>query len=71
MRTDFCPHYFLFTKRRCFVISKQDIQINEEIRDNELRVISSNGDQLGIMSASEALDLAVREDLDLVKIAPQ
>ncbi len=56
---------------RCFVISKQDIQINEEIRDSELRVIGSNGDQLGIMSAGEALDLAAREDLDLVKIAPQ
>lgn len=52
-------------------ISKQDIQINEEIRDNELRLIGSNGDQLGIMSAKDALDLAAKEDLDLVKIAPQ
>ena len=53
------------------VISKQENQINEEIRDNELRVIGPDGEQLGIMSASEALELAAREDLDLVKIAPQ
>jgi translation initiation factor IF-3 len=56
---------------RCFVISKQENQINEEIRDAEVRVIGSNGEQLGIMSAKEALDLAAKEDLDLVKIAPQ
>lgn len=56
---------------RCFVISKQDIQINEEIRDKELRVISADGEQLGIMSAAKALDLAAKADLDLVKVAPQ
>lgn len=56
---------------RCFAISKRDIQINEDIRDNELRIISASGEQLGIMSAEKALDLAAREDLDLVKIAPQ
>lgn len=56
---------------RCFVISKREIQINEDIRDNELRIIGSDGDQLGIMSAEKALDLAAKEDLDLVKIAPQ
>ncbi len=56
---------------RCFVISKQDIQINDDIRDSELRVISASGEQLGIMSAKEALDLAAKDDLDLVKVAPQ
>jgi translation initiation factor IF-3 len=53
------------------VISKQEIQINDDIRDNELRVISATGEQLGIMSAKEALDLAAKDDLDLVKVAPQ
>jgi len=54
------------------VISKeQQVQINEEIRDNEVRVIGTDGSQLGIMSASAALDLAAEADLDLVKIAPQ
>ena len=56
---------------RCLTISKKDIQINEEIRDKELRVISSDGQQLGIMSAKEALALAEQKNLDLVKIAPQ
>jgi translation initiation factor IF-3 len=44
--------------------------INEQIRDREVRVISQDGDQLGIMSASEAMKLAREAELDLVKIAP-
>ena len=56
---------------RCFNISKQVIQINEEIRDKEVRVIGSDGAQLGIMSSSKALDLAEAAGVDLVKIAPQ
>ena len=58
---------------RCSTIGKKDnnIQINEEIRDKELRVISSDGQQLGIMSAKEALNIAEQKNLDLVKIAPQ
>jgi translation initiation factor IF-3 len=54
------------------VISKeQQVQINDDIRDSEVRVIGVDGGQLGIMSASAALDLAAEADLDLVKIAPQ
>ena len=49
---------------------KEQHQINEEIRDREVRVISENGEQLGIMSAAEALRLAEEADLDLVKISP-
>lgn len=44
--------------------------INEQIRDREVRLIGENGDQLGIMSAREAMKLAREADLDLVKIAP-
>ena len=44
--------------------------INEEIRDKEVRVIGEAGQQLGIMSAKEALALAEEAGLDLVKIAP-
>lgn len=44
--------------------------INEEIRDKELRVIDENGQQLGIMSLEEALNLAAEKKLDLVNIAP-
>lgn len=45
--------------------------INEEIRDKEVRLIGSEGEQLGIVSAAEAQKLADEKNLDLVKIAPQ
>ena len=44
--------------------------INEQIRDREIRLIGENGEQLGIMSPREALQLAREAELDLVKIAP-
>ncbi len=64
---------FLCFLWRCLTIGKKDnnVQINEEIRDKELRVISADGQQLGIMSAKEALAIAEQRNLDLVKIAPQ
>lgn len=49
----------------------KELQINEEIRDKEIRVIGSDGAQLGLMSAKDAQKLAAEKDLDLVKIAPQ
>lgn len=61
----------LFFDLEVLVISKKEHQINEEIRDKELRVIDVDGTQLGILSAEEALELAYQKDLDLVKIAPQ
>ena len=56
---------------RCFGISKVVHQLNEEIRDKEVRLIGATGEQLGIMSAPEALDIAEEQGLDLVKISPQ
>ncbi len=53
---------------RCTVIS--DLMINEQIRDKEIRLIGEDGEQLGIMSARDALKIAREADLDLVKIAP-
>ena len=50
--------------------SKDDLFINEQIRDREVRVISATGEQLGIMSAMEARKLAEEAELDLVKISP-
>ena len=44
--------------------------INEQIRDKEIRLIGENGEQLGIVSARDALKIAREADLDLVKIAP-
>ena len=55
--------------RRCFGIN--DLMINEEIRDREVRVVDQNGEQLGVMSSRDALALAEERQLDLVKIAPQ
>ena len=58
-------HYFLW---RYKAIS--ELQINEQIRDKEIRLIGEDGEQLGIVSAKEALKLAEEAGLDLVKIAP-
>lgn len=46
-------------------------QINEDIRDKEVRLVSEDGEQLGIVSAKEALEIAAQKGMDLVKIAPQ
>lgn len=46
------------------------MRINEEIRAREVRVIGSDGEQLGIMSGREAQQLAYEKHLDLVEIAP-
>jgi translation initiation factor IF-3 len=56
--------------RRYRTISKEAF-INEEIRGKELRVIDTDGTQLGIMSRQEALDLSEQKKLDLVCIAPK
>ena len=53
---------------RCTTIS--DLMINEQIRDKEIRLIGADGEQLGIMSARDAMKIAREADLDLVKIAP-
>ena len=65
MRT-FCPHFLIIW--RCLEI--KELQINEEIRDKEVRLIDSEGNQVGVVSRSKALDLAFDAKLDLVKIAP-
>ncbi|MCI2046591.1 MAG: translation initiation factor IF-3 [Faecalibacterium sp.] len=49
----------------------KETEINEAIRDREIRLIGADGAQLGVMSAREALAAAEAAGLDLVKIAPQ
>ena len=66
-----CAFAFLFWNGGASVISKVVHQVNEEIRDKEIRLIGETGEQLGIMSSEEALDIAEERDLDLVKISPQ
>ena len=45
--------------------------VNDGIRAREVRLISSNGDQLGVKSKREALQIAEQENLDLVLVAPK
>ncbi len=54
--------------RGCILIN--DLMINEEIRDREVRVVNQQGEQLGIMPTAQALKLAEEQQLDLVNIAP-
>ena len=64
------PSSALFIFPEVLTIANSVHQINEEILDKEVRLIGDQGEQLGIMSAQEALKIAVEKELDLVKIAP-
>ena len=65
-----CCASALFYFPEVFPIANAVHQINEEIIDKEIRLIGAEGEQLGIMSAEKALEIAAEADLDLVKIAP-
>lgn len=56
--------------RRCFTISSKELAINEGIKFKEVRVIDSDGSQLGIMPIAKALEVAYAKELDLVNISP-
>ena len=64
----FCMHAFVFLG--VFFIAANTHEINEQIRDAEVRLIDDEGEQLGIVSAEEALRIATERGFDLVKIAP-
>lgn len=74
----FIPFFFVINGRLIFKFAKylevanisKDVQINGEIRFKELRVIDSDGSQLGIMKTQEALRIAEEKELDLVIISP-
>ena len=55
---------------RCYPIAAQDHLLNEDIQAPEVRLISDTGEQLGLMSAADALKIAVEKEMDLVMIAP-
>ena len=59
----------IFFKGRYKTIKNQH-QINEEIRDREVRLINADGEMLGVVSSRTALEMAAQADLDLVKISP-
>lgn len=64
----------LFTSFHYIIIRRykdiSELMINEQIRDKEVRLIGTEGEQLGIMPTKDALRLAREAELDLVKIAP-
>lgn len=61
---------FLCFYWRCLTIARLDHQINNDIRDKEIRVIGNDGAMLGIMPTAEAMKLADEQGFDLVKISP-
>ena len=63
-------HVFATLPRRWIIISK-DMYVNEGIRAREIRLIDHNGEQLGVKTRNEALEIATRVNLDLVLVAPQ
>ena len=52
------------------MIIQKRIRINEQIRSAELRVIGPNSEQLGVVTAAKAMELAEQFELDLVEVAP-
>jgi translation initiation factor IF-3 len=53
-----------------FFIKKNELPMNGDIRDREVRLVDSDGAMLGVMSSMEAQKLAISKNLDLVKIVP-
>ena len=51
-------------------IERNQPRINEQIRIPQIRVVSSDGQQLGILDTKDALERAIEEGLDLVEVAP-
>lgn len=55
---------------RSRLIDKKQNRLNEQINVNEVRLIGQNGEQVGVVSLQEALNMAAAADLDLVEIVP-
>ena len=60
----------MFIKRRCIPISSKEVAINEDIAFNEVRVITSTGEQLGVLPIKDAINAAYAKGLDLVCVSP-
>lgn len=75
MRGRCCVHALILPRFRypiwrCVNISSKELAINEGIKFKEVRVISADGSQLGIISVDKAVEAAYAADLDLVCISP-
>lgn len=69
MRTENLYAFFVFW--RCTPISTKELQINDDIKLKEVRLVGVDGEQLGVMSSDEAREYAYSRGLDLVLISPQ
>lgn len=56
--------------RKDTAISAGEYRVNERIRAREVRLITDDGENLGVVSLREALEIAAQRDLDLVEVAP-
>ena len=70
LRVALCDPLVYYIDKGWYKTIKEQHQINEAIRDREVRLIGQNGEQLGIVSAAEAQHIADAAGLDLVKISP-
>lgn len=61
-----CLYYFW----RCFTIAIKELAINTDIKFKEVRVIDSDGSQLGVIPTNKAIEIAYGKDLDLVCMSP-
>ena len=59
-------HFFLFKGETII----KELLINEQITGSEVRLVGETGEQLGVMSLENALEIAKSKDLDLVQISP-
>lgn len=69
-RIAFVHLFYLPNIRRCIIISSKELATNEEINFKEVRVINSDGSQLGVLPIEKAIEAAYAQDLDLVNISP-
>ncbi|MEL7624634.1 MAG: translation initiation factor IF-3 [Clostridiales bacterium] len=60
--------FYLFTEVKH--ISKDGFRVNEEIKTREIRLVGEAGEQMGIMSPRDAMQIALERGLDLVEVAP-
>jgi translation initiation factor IF-3 len=60
--------FFIQSYRRCRII--KELQINEEIREKEVRLIDVDGTQFGVVPLKKAMDVSLERNLDLVNVAP-
>ncbi len=69
-RAEISSHDLFIYVLEVSAISTKELQINEEIRAKEVRIVGEDGEQVGVMQTAKALEMAYEKDLDLVLIAP-